>query len=266
VGVGKTTGAKFDRMEFLDDAADGNMIKDKKGNVAERDIVQFVRFREFRGDYLKYARELLNELPTGIKEYMESKDIMPNNEKVKAKLKEDAMKNARGGKKKDEKKLESIEEDYVDKYVREQKEALVHDMIECGHPEEDIRKLVAKGLYSKDKYQLFEQLNIMREERENANDVKRKQLKSPMQLKALMFNKNQKKQQQQYWSPFEEMKQAEIEQHGWGKQSLLYNPMRHIGIQKEYSKMLFNRIISETSDNSNLQEQLHDRFRKKKEE
>jgi len=46
-------------------------------------------------------------------------------------------------------------------------------MIECGHPEEDIRKLVAKGLYSKDKYQLFEQLNIMREERENANDVKR---------------------------------------------------------------------------------------------
>jgi hypothetical protein len=30
---------------------------------------------------------------------MESKDIMPNNEKVKAKLKEDALKIARGGKK-----------------------------------------------------------------------------------------------------------------------------------------------------------------------
>ena len=105
-------------MEFLDEAKDGKMITDKRGNEAKRDIVQFVRFREFRGDYVKYARELLNELPTGIKEYMESKDIMPNNEKVKAKLKDDALKKAKGLKK-EEKKLESIEEDYVDRYVRE---------------------------------------------------------------------------------------------------------------------------------------------------
>lgn len=68
----------------------------------------------------------------------------------------------------------------MDKYVREQQEILIKDMIECGHPEADVRHLVAKGLYSKDKYQLFEVLNILRKKREDENYDKRHELKTPM--------------------------------------------------------------------------------------
>ena len=38
------------------------MLKDSKGNLALRDIVQFVPFREFNYSYKRYAEELLNEL------------------------------------------------------------------------------------------------------------------------------------------------------------------------------------------------------------
>ena len=38
-------------------------------------------------------------------------------------------------------------------------------MIKCGHPAEDVHYLVNRGLYSQDKFLIFEELNILREAR-----------------------------------------------------------------------------------------------------
>jgi hypothetical protein len=46
-----------------------------------------VIFRQHRHNYKEYAQELLAEIPQAIKEYMEERDILPNNELVKKHLK-----------------------------------------------------------------------------------------------------------------------------------------------------------------------------------
>lgn len=54
VGVGKDRGSKFKKLEFLDgeENEDGTIeLRDRNGNMAERDIVQFVSFRQYRHDY-----------------------------------------------------------------------------------------------------------------------------------------------------------------------------------------------------------------------
>ena len=89
IGVGKDSGSKFKKMEFLDGTEDENgnvSLIDRKGNKAHRDIVQFVPFRKNRDDYKKYANELLEELAEQIKEYMQERDIYPNNELVRERL------------------------------------------------------------------------------------------------------------------------------------------------------------------------------------
>ena len=57
VGVGNE---RFQMMEELD--SDNTLLRDNYGNVAKRDIVQFVRFRESiaRGNL---AEEVLKEIP-----------------------------------------------------------------------------------------------------------------------------------------------------------------------------------------------------------
>jgi len=45
-----------------------------------------VPFRKNRDDYKKYANELLEELAEQIKEYMQERDIYPNNELVRERL------------------------------------------------------------------------------------------------------------------------------------------------------------------------------------
>ena len=65
VGVGKDRGDKFKNLEFLDGVEDetgDSKLVDMHGNRAERDIVQFVPFRKFRGNYEDYAYELLAEV------------------------------------------------------------------------------------------------------------------------------------------------------------------------------------------------------------
>ena len=81
VGVGA---ADFDAMEELD----GDVVRlSSNGRFADRDIVQFVPFRDFLNKQpsqsvsaarLLLAREVLAEVPGQVVEYMKLKNIKPN--------------------------------------------------------------------------------------------------------------------------------------------------------------------------------------------
>ncbi|KAI3912315.1 hypothetical protein MKW98_023184 [Papaver atlanticum] len=73
VGVGD---AGFNDMEILD-ADSGNPLKSRTGQVAARDIVQFVPWCKLRGVQISVVEELFDELPGQFLTYMRSKDIEP---------------------------------------------------------------------------------------------------------------------------------------------------------------------------------------------
>ncbi|ORY01096.1 Copine-domain-containing protein, partial [Basidiobolus meristosporus CBS 931.73] len=72
VGIGKQN---FDGMDLLD--ADDNVLE-VHGEVAERDIVQFVPIRELTsGDLSKLTEEVLREIPSQYMKYMKSHNVKP---------------------------------------------------------------------------------------------------------------------------------------------------------------------------------------------
>ncbi|KAI3968490.1 hypothetical protein MKX01_007800 [Papaver californicum] len=73
IGVG---GADFKDMEKLD-ADNGNCLQSRTGQLATRDIVQFVPMREVQGNQLSVVQSLLEELPGQFLTYMRSRDIKP---------------------------------------------------------------------------------------------------------------------------------------------------------------------------------------------
>ncbi|KAI3863656.1 hypothetical protein MKW98_031248 [Papaver atlanticum] len=75
IGVG---GADFKDMEILD-ADNGNRLQSSTGQLATRDIVQFVPMREVQGNQLSVVQSLLEELPGQFLTYMRSRDIKPLN-------------------------------------------------------------------------------------------------------------------------------------------------------------------------------------------
>ena len=72
LGVGK---ANFSNMVLLD--SDDRLLKDEFGNVAQRDIVQFVPFEEFGRDPFRLREEVLQELPDQVVQYYLSRGIKP---------------------------------------------------------------------------------------------------------------------------------------------------------------------------------------------
>jgi len=66
VGVGA---ADFSKMVELDGDGDAG-LKDSRGQSAERDVVQFVPFRNFAGNPAQLAKEVLREVPGQVCEYM----------------------------------------------------------------------------------------------------------------------------------------------------------------------------------------------------
>ncbi|CAD8105544.1 unnamed protein product [Paramecium sonneborni] len=72
VGVGD---ANFDNMNILDD--DNGNLKDSKGNRSYRDLVQFVPFNEFKDNPELLAKNVLQELPEQIVEYMQLIEKQP---------------------------------------------------------------------------------------------------------------------------------------------------------------------------------------------
>lgn len=71
IGIGD---ADFTDMEKLD--ADDNPLV-SKGVKSGRDLVQFVPYNKFKGDYQKLAEEVLQEIPTQILEFYQMNDIEP---------------------------------------------------------------------------------------------------------------------------------------------------------------------------------------------
>ena len=62
-------------MDILD--ADENPLYDKNHRKADRDLVQFVPYKEFKNDGQKLAEQVLEEVPRQIVEYYQHKKISP---------------------------------------------------------------------------------------------------------------------------------------------------------------------------------------------
>uniref|UniRef100_A0A665VZD6 Copine-3 n=2 Tax=Echeneis naucrates TaxID=173247 RepID=A0A665VZD6_ECHNA len=74
VGVG---GEDFSAMEFLD--SDDKLLRSPNGDVASRDIVQFVPFRDFQGNSMALTQSVLAELPDQVASYFNSYKLKPPN-------------------------------------------------------------------------------------------------------------------------------------------------------------------------------------------
>lgn len=72
IGVGEE---KFELMRQLD--SDESVLRDNFGHAAVRDVVQFVKFKEFMGRASELAAEVLKEVPEQLVNYMLYKGIMP---------------------------------------------------------------------------------------------------------------------------------------------------------------------------------------------
>ena len=62
-------------MEELD--GDDGILKDRNGNAAKRDVVQFVPFNNFKNNLAALAAETLAEIPGQFVAAMKSKGIKP---------------------------------------------------------------------------------------------------------------------------------------------------------------------------------------------
>ena len=84
VGIGN---GDFTSMDILD--ADENPLYDRKGRKADRDLVQFVPFNQFKNDPPKLAEQVLEEVPRQVVEYYQHNKIDPvedDNEELEEKL------------------------------------------------------------------------------------------------------------------------------------------------------------------------------------
>ena len=70
VGVGN---ADFSKMRELD--SDGKALKSSYGQVAKRDIVQFVEYNQVGNNPQKLAEKVLEELPKQVEDYFNSKNM-----------------------------------------------------------------------------------------------------------------------------------------------------------------------------------------------
>ena len=75
IGIGD---GDFGNMDILD--ADENPLFDKNGRKADRDLVQFVPFNNFKNNPQKLAEEVLEEIPRQVVEYYQHHKIEPKEE------------------------------------------------------------------------------------------------------------------------------------------------------------------------------------------
>ena len=75
IGIGC---GNFDNMDVLD--ADENPLYDRNGRKADRDLVQFVPFYDYKDDPSKLAEQVLEEIPRQVVEYYQHKGIKPQEE------------------------------------------------------------------------------------------------------------------------------------------------------------------------------------------
>ena len=75
IGIGN---GNFGSMNVLD--ADDNPLYDKNKRKANRDLVQFVPFNNYKNDPPKLAEQVLEEIPRQVVEYYQHKGINPKND------------------------------------------------------------------------------------------------------------------------------------------------------------------------------------------
>ena len=75
VGIGN---GDFTSMDILD--ADENPLYDRRKRKADRDLVQFVPFNQFKNDPAKLAEQVLEEVPRQVVEYYQHKGIKPQDD------------------------------------------------------------------------------------------------------------------------------------------------------------------------------------------
>ena len=83
VGIGN---GNFGNMDILD--ADDNPLIDSRRRKADRDLVQFVPFNDFKNDPPKLAEQVLEEIPRQVVEYYQHKGINPKEEEEEELLSE----------------------------------------------------------------------------------------------------------------------------------------------------------------------------------
>ena len=75
VGIGN---GDFENMKLLD--ADEDPLFDKNRRKADRDLVQFVPFNQFKDNPVELANQVLEEIPRQVLEYYQHKGIQPKEE------------------------------------------------------------------------------------------------------------------------------------------------------------------------------------------
>ena len=75
VGIGN---GNFGNMDILD--ADENPLYDSRKRKADRDLVQFVPFNDYKNDPPKLAEQVLEEIPRQVIEYFQHKGIKPKDD------------------------------------------------------------------------------------------------------------------------------------------------------------------------------------------
>ena len=75
VGIGN---GNFGNMDILD--ADYNPLCDSRKRKADRDLVQFVPFNDYKNDPSKLAEQVLEEIPRQVVEYYQHKGIKPKDD------------------------------------------------------------------------------------------------------------------------------------------------------------------------------------------
>ena len=70
IGLGN---ANFTNMNILD--GDDIPLKSSKNEIVERDIVQFVPFNKFEGNFTKLTEEVLQEIPRQVEEYYKAHNL-----------------------------------------------------------------------------------------------------------------------------------------------------------------------------------------------
>ena len=138
VGVGKED---FSSMQVLD-ADDEPLYSKTYKKTMERDIVQFVPFRNFKGNPLMLAKETLNEVPNQLVGFFESKGIKPKqlNEEQKMSIQQklsrvSTMKNGGG------------EPGVAPEFFREQKEKFLQTCQDMGMDFMEVSDFIeAKGI------------------------------------------------------------------------------------------------------------------------
>ncbi len=126
VGVGDEDFSSMDVYVFDDailrrlDADDKPLYSHKLGKQMERDIVQFVPFRDYKKDAVELAKQTLEEIPLQLTSYMHAKGIKP--------MKQDLVNTERVS------------------FFEAQKLQFVSAMMAAGYSKQKIEEILEKGL------------------------------------------------------------------------------------------------------------------------